>query len=153
MILEKGNMWDIFGKTDMFLITTNPVVTKLGKAVMGRGIAKEAADRYPELPFVFANIIRQYAKDDISCGPIGEFDGQHIGYFMVKDHWAAPALPEVIKKSVYELECWLSWALKCTPDARFDLNFPGIGNGKLAREEVLPLIEQLPDCVHVWEFK
>lgn len=34
---------------------------------------------------------------------------------------------------------------------RVDLNFPGIGNGRLNREDVLPIISVLPDKVYIWE--
>ena len=33
---------------------------------------------------------------------------------------------------------------------RVDLNFPGIGNGKLLMEDVLPVIDCLGDNVNVW---
>ena len=37
------------------------------------------------------------------------------------------------------------------PEQRWDINFPGIGNGYLKREDVLKIIENLPDNVYVWE--
>ena len=33
------------------------------------------------------------------------------------------------------------------------LNFPGIGHGRLERDEVLPIIKLLPDSVEVWEYE
>jgi len=44
------------------------------------------------------------------------------------------------------------WAI-AHPDCRIDLNFPGIGNGRLSPDQVLPLIKQLPDNVHVWRYR
>ena len=38
-------------------------------------------------------------------------------------------------------------------NTRFDLNFPGIGNGHLSKDEILPIISKLPDNVHIWEYK
>lgn len=150
---ERGDMWSVFGKTDMFLITTNPVINKAGLAVMGRGIAKQMADRYPEVREDFANtmqIIKTAGMWPCFCDSIGAYGypKQPVGFFMVKDHWAAPAKPDVIKRAVDEL---CSWIID-TQYSRVDLNFPGIGNGKLSREDVLPLLEPLPDCVHIWEY-
>lgn len=149
MILERGNMWDVFGKTDLFLVTTNPIVNKQGLAVMGRGIAKQAADRFPTIRADFAKVIMSPVRV-WDCDAIGEYDGQRVGYFMVKAHWAEPAKLDVIQQSVDDLLQWIEES--DAPLNRIDLNFPGIGNGKLKREDVLPLLQVLPDNVHVWEF-
>lgn len=148
MILEKGDMWDVFGKTDLFLITTNPIVRKDGALVMGRGIAKQFAERFPSGPYELANIVRAFPQQH--CGNLyyePVFGRQTIGYFMVKTHWKEPASIPVIMRSVAEL------IYKAPLYNRIDLNFPGIGNGKLKREDVLPLLEVLPDNVHIWEYK
>ena len=69
---------------------------------------------------------------------------------MVKSHWKEPARLDIIEQSCKVLSYFLA---KYPEISRVDLNFPGIGNGKLKREDVLPLIEQLPDNVHVWEYE
>lgn len=145
MILEKGNMWDVFGSTDIFMITTNPIIRNDGAIVMGRGIALEVKTRYPTFPYDFARSFLQIQKN---IGFVGEYDSQRIYWFMVKDHWQNNAEPEIIKKSIQELKDYFQWSSE-----RIDLNFPGIGNGKLKRSQVLPLLEELPDNVHIWEFK
>lgn len=149
MILERGNMWDIFGKTGLFLLTTNPIRRKDGAVVMGRGIAKEAKERYPDLPYRFGK--RLDSKDAKGqralTGEIDTFDDQIVGFFMVKNHWADEAVPSIIEDSVNDLLSWAPHHLY-----RIDLNFPGIGNGRLSRDIVLPIIEKLPDNVHVWEY-
>ena len=166
MILEKGNMWDVFGHTDVFFITTNPITRKDGALVMGRGIAKEAKDRFPTLPYLAAERIALHQKHQATSdamaptgvGVIGPFDGQLVGYFMVKRHWAEPAELAIIERSIATMKrslCFTDFVTgerKESTTGRYDLNFPGIGNGKLRREDVLPLLEQLPDNVHVWEY-
>ena len=153
MILERGNMWDVFGKTDLFLITTNPIVRKDGAVVMGRGIASQAKNKFPYLPYHFADRLGVlnllFGEGECLVDSIGTYEKQLVGFFMVKDHWRSPADPAIIGRSVQELLDWLS----DTPYKRVDLNFPGIGNGKLKREDVLPIIEQLPDNVHIWEYE
>jgi hypothetical protein len=155
MQLERGDMWSVFGKTDWFLITTNPIVTKDGLAVMGRGIAKQAAERFPTIRRDFGDkLIREGHRDSYEVSTIGFYEGQRVGYFMVKNHWRDPALHEVIQNSVESLLSILGTLsdLEMYP-SRVDLNFPGIGNGKLPRSTVLPMLERLPDCVHVWEYE
>lgn len=160
MILEKGNMWDVFGSTDLFLITTNPIINKQGLAVMGRGIALEASKRFPYIRKDFAKRMQQLKNHGpLTVNIIKPYYGQMIGFFMVKDHWAEDAKLSLIEKSVEELCDKLTprgqrfCSTKYLHDVRVDLNFPGIGNGKLKREDVLPLIEKLPDNVHVWEYE
>ena len=155
MILEKGNMWNVFGKTELFLITTNPIIRKDGAVVMGRGIAKEVKERFPRFPYLMAEqLSRAHPEIDADmhcCSPLATFDEQLMGYFMVKRHWREPALKEIIANSVEHL-LLLPLRYGFNSSARIDLNFPGIGYGKLKREDVLPLLEELPDNVHVWEY-
>ena len=142
MILERGDMWSIFNETDIFMITTNPIIRKDGAVVMGRGIAKETKDRFPGLPYKFAEFLE--ASGFSKIGMIGEYEDTDIWWFMVKDHWREHAKLEIIKESVDLVH-------KIRSNFRVDLNFPGIGNGGLKREDVLPLLEDLPDNVHIWE--
>lgn len=157
MILERGNMWDVFGKTDVFLFTSNPIVNADGLAVMGRGMAKELADRHPEVRRDFGRLLYSwnYRGDRHKfCEFVGVYDGQHVGCFMVKQHWREPADKRMIQQSAASLEDWIQWRKDSDyPNSRFDLNFPGIGNGRLRREDILPIIERLPDTVHVWEYE
>lgn len=151
MILKKGDMWDRFGKVERFLFTSNPIVNKQGLAVMGRGIAKQMADRYPEIRDDFARQLQGWQAVNLrhpNVLEINEYGGQMVGYFMVKDHWRSPASLSIIEESVNEVIAW-----DTDPWFTIALNFPGIGNGKLRREDVLPIIERLPDNVEVWEYE
>lgn len=152
---EKGDMLSMLGHTDLFLFTSNPIINSHGLAVMGRGIAKQLSDLYPSIRREFAEVMMA-DKDAWSCGRIGGFASydhpfcQVIGYFHVKEHWASNAKLSVIQRSVDDLLIWIDES--DDPLDRIDLNFPGIGNGKLDREVVLPLLERLPDNVHIWEY-
>jgi hypothetical protein len=66
----------------------------------------------------------------------------------VKYRYDKPATGSLIVYSTGRLK---NWALEHS-DARIDLNFPGIGNGKLPASKVEPIIRQLPNNVHVWQF-
>lgn len=158
MILERGDMFSMWGNTDLFVLTTNPIRREDGAVVMGRGIALEAKNRYPALPYDFGRRLSQaegiQRYDDalfpVDIGVIGQYGKQSVGWFMVKDHWRENAKLEIIQRSAKLLTGWANGVAR--PFRRIDLNFPGIGNGKLKREDVLPIIEQLPDNVHVWEY-
>jgi hypothetical protein len=144
MILERGDMWSVFFDTDVFMITTNPIIRKDGAVVMGRGIAAEAKDRYPDLPYDFAASLSCYGNEGVDF--IGYYEYTRIYYFMVKDHWAKSAEIEIIRNSVNRLKYLFGYS-----DERVDLNFPGIGNGGLPRDHVLPFLQDLPDNIHIWE--
>ncbi len=144
MILERGNMWDVFGQ-GIFMITTNPIQRKDGAVVMGRGIALEAKTKFPELPYIFGEKLKK--NGNLFVDQIGVFDSVPIWYFMVKDHWFKDADLGIIASS-----CWMLQKHFLGMDQRVDLNFPGIGNGKLPRDRVLYLLEELPDNIHIWEY-
>lgn len=157
---EKGNMFDVWGRTDLFLFTSNPIVNKKGLAVMGRGIAKQLADEHPQIRKDFGDWLTiWWPRLKYHVEALDYYDGQNVGFFMVKDHWAADAKLEVIERSVDSLLGFIEDANALATDdvrvpvRRVDLNFPGIGNGKLKREAVLPLLERLPENVHVWEYE
>ena len=61
MFYEKfGDMMTLPEHEELCLVvTTNGFVTSNGKAVMGRGIAKQIADKFPEVPYILGNAIKQ----------------------------------------------------------------------------------------------
>jgi hypothetical protein len=142
-------MWDVFFDTDVFMITTNPIIRKDGAVVMGRGIAAQAKERYPTLPYDFADQLKNLHPevDQRNVGFIGKYEETSIYWFMVKNHWKEEASLNIIRESVFQLQYGFDWR-----DIRVDLNFPGIGNGRLNRQSVLPLLKELPDNIHIWEY-
>lgn len=53
-----GNMWDI--EADAYCITTNMIVKRDGSLVMGGGVARQAADRFPTLPTLWGKYYSGY---------------------------------------------------------------------------------------------
>lgn len=142
---EYGDMWSIFDLTDYFIITTNSYIRQDGAVVMGRGIAKQMKDKYPEVPFQFAKQIKHLG----TYGLIFHLgDDTHLGAFQVKHHYADPATVSLIHHSAVQLDHFAEEY----PHKRFDMNFPGIGNGRLPIDEVIQSINFMPDNVHVWTF-
>ena len=148
--LRKGDMWTAYDDADLFLITTNSTLKKNGVLVMGRGIARQARDRFPGLDAALGRVIAR------RCGNRGEYGllvsprwpVAKLGAFQVKTDYARPAALSLIRQSAIAL---LSWCEE-HPGAAVHLNCPGIGNGGLARAQVLPLLTSLPANVHVWEY-
>jgi hypothetical protein len=148
MKLAQGDMWSAYDQADLFLVTTNHVVTRDDKLVMGAGIARQALDRFPDLD-------KALGKAVLGAGtPYGLLVSPHwprakLGAFQTKGEWKAGARGALIDFSTHML---LEWCEE-HPTAQVHLNMPGVGLGGLPREVVLPILEPLPDTVTVWEFK
>lgn len=129
------------------LFTGNPIITKEGRVVMGRGAAREVRDIYKDIDKELAKLIKKKPKKSLHF--VKTRNGW-IGWFKVKNHWSEDADLRLIKKSTKAL---IKIALKeLNSGNTVHLNFPGVGNGKLTLEEVLPTICKLPDNVYVyWE--
>ena len=146
MIRETGDMWSIFKTTDNFIVTTNSYIRTDGALVMGRGIAKQLRDRFPGIDKALAAGVKHLGYYGLSAavGP----DFQTIVALQVKYHFADKATLELITASTNTLNAWS----RRFNDRRYDMNFPGIGYGGLAYDDVLPIVETLPNNVHVWTF-
>lgn len=148
---ERGNMWNAFKNSDAFCITTNSYIRNDGEVVMGRGIAKQAKNLFDDLPLALGNKIEE------SCGHLGTYgilpsnrnDIDKMVAFQVKTHFKNDATVGLIENSAKALG---RMAHKYD-GKRFDLNFPGIGNGGRDQSEVMPIVKELPDNVHIWRFK
>jgi hypothetical protein len=152
MQLVKGNLWDEIGKADLILVTANSTLNNCGELVMGAGAALEAKKRWPWMPQRAGAYIRDFATHDGTGMFYGlmtfqaekGLDGQ-VGLLQTKHGWRYPSSQALITRSLRML--WGS----ANSFHRIALNFPGIGLGGLKREDVLPLLEVLPDNVFVYE--
>lgn len=75
----KGNMWDM--SCDAICISTNGFVKSNGECVMGRGIAKEAAEFFPEMPKLLGDRIKKYGN---VVNKLRHYEGVAIVSFPVK---------------------------------------------------------------------
>lgn len=160
MILRVGEMWDVYPTTDLFVFTSNSYVNRLGALVMGRGIASEVATRFPNLPQYFGQRIVSARLHLLTYGflppemwwktsginPVGRPESK-IGLFQVKRHWENDASLDLIQESTSRLKKWA----EDRPTAKIDMNFPGIGYGRLRRAPVLEIVACLPDNITLWE--
>ena len=146
MNLLKGNMWETWPTTDYFIFTGNSFIKRNGALVMGRGIAREVRDKWPGIDI---EIGREISKRIPIFGFYGLVLGKKIGVFQVKRDFADPADLDLIAESADLLQI----EAENHPHTRYALNFPGIGNGHLKYDHVLPLLKHLPDNVNIWQFK
>jgi hypothetical protein len=143
-------MWTTYAAADLFLITTNATITVRGALVMGRGIARQAKERFPGLDVALGRQIQALCGNQSIYGLLvsPRWPTAKLSAFQVKRHYSQPASLELIRRSTAALCAWCA----DHPGACVHLNFPGIGNGRLRREDVLPIIAQLPDQVTIWEY-
>lgn len=130
-----GNLWA--APTPFKIITTNGTVRKDGRAVMGRGCAYQAAQRYPKLPIQLGLRLAEFGNH------VFLFQDFSLITFPVKHHWHERADLDLIAQSVEELK-----ALINTKRA-YTMVRPGCGNGHLNWKRVRPLLQSLPDNVFI----
>jgi hypothetical protein len=144
-------MWTAYTAADLFLVSTNSTIRQDGALVMGRGIARQAKERFPGLDAALGTQVQALCGNQGIYGLLvsPRWPAAKLGAFQVKQHYSQPASLELIRRSTAAL---CAWCIK-HPTATVVVNFPGIGNGRLRREDVLPIIAQLPDQVTIWEYR
>lgn len=135
MIEVKGDLWTF--PADYRIITTNGYIKRDGTAVMGRGCAKEAVQRYPGIQQELGAMLRQYGNHVL------KFKARPLLTFPVKHAWYDPADRDLITRSVTELLRLIQL------HKTYVMPRPGCGNGRLLWSEVWPLLRVLPDNVKV----
>jgi len=145
MLEAFGNIWDHPNKYGAIVITTNGIVKNNGEAVMGRGIALEAKQNYPDLPKRLGNVLKQFGN----ITWLHEFDfwnGEEdyqkwVITLPVKHHWKDKADIELIQDSIFRLVAIADEVgIK-----KIIMPRPGCGNGGLKWEDVKPVIEPYLD--------
>lgn len=134
----KGYLWTF--PANQICITTNGFIKKDGKAVMGRGCAREARDRFPGIDETLAMHIRHHGN---VFGPV--WVEPLILSFPVKHNWWEVADLDLIRQSTSSLKEWA----ERMPKATILLPRPGCGNGQLDWADVKPVVSVLPDNVLV----
>ncbi|MCO5205659.1 MAG: hypothetical protein M9928_11545, partial [Anaerolineae bacterium] len=56
---RQGDMWSAWDSADLFVITTNSTLRADGALVMGRGIARQARNRFPGIAAALGRAIAQ----------------------------------------------------------------------------------------------
>lgn len=137
-----GNLWDFNG---VLCITTNGTLRKDGACIMGRGVAYQAKNRYPQLPYSLGHNIKYLGNHVFFYNLSGPQQPQRLITFPVKHNWWEKADLKLIAQSVQEL-IKMNQSLG---NVNVYLHRPGCGNGGLSWTEVKPLISVLPDNIYI----
>ena len=146
-LLDYSEPWSI---PDVYLFTGNSTIKNNGGIVMGRGAAKQVRDTYSGIDRRYGMALSKERADDVYKPHLMWVAIQPkmiLGWFKVKHHWKDPADVVLIARSALDL------AELATKHSKhiFHMNFPGIGNGQLEEENVLPLLRNLPDNVLIYK--
>ncbi len=129
-----GDLWDYHDKGYYVIITTNGFVKKNGECVMGRGVAQQAKQRFPELPKKLGETINKWGNRPY-C-----FSKYKIITFPTKHVWWENSDIELIVKSARELV--INIVSRRYTDKIYMVR-PGCSNGGLEWTVVKPRIKDI----------
>jgi len=133
MIEVKENLWDHYGK-GIIAVTTNGLVAKSGKAVLGNGCARQAGERFPGLARTLGTLLAEQGNHVMYLGDgIVNFPVEHSPF-------ENPDL-RLIERSARELALLTDakgWEKVIVPR-------PGCGGGGLSWKDVRPVLEKYFD--------
>jgi hypothetical protein len=146
MITRTGNIWDHHAEGGWIVIATNIGWCKSGDAVMGAGIAKAAADKYPDLPAWYGQKCRKYQADTA----VLPYKPGKLFLFPTKPladqpwmSWKQDASLDLIRQSTTQLALWLEILQR---DGKFikPVGVPLVGcqNGNLKPKQVVPILQK-----------
>jgi hypothetical protein len=129
MVETVGNIWEYLGRS-IIVITVNGSLTKDGRAVLGRGVAKQASLSLPGLAEKLGRHIMEQGNHvfDLGCGI--------VSFPVEETAWSLPDL-HLITRSVQELLALADsagWQQVVVPR-------PGCGGGGLEWNDVKPLLD------------
>lgn len=125
-----GNIWDFHDIGHTIGITTNGSVTKKGSAVMGRGVALQAKQKFVTLPWMLADKIKTYGNVPF------HFPELRLITIPVKHLWMEKADLTIITTSLTSIARW-------GHISQLYLVRPGCGSGGLPWSTVKLMIQPL----------
>ena len=135
----KGNIFDYIQRVDAICVTTNGVVKANGHNVMGAGLAKQFANRYPSLPSLVGAHIK-YHNNTTNTFTIPQQKAKVIS-LPTKNNWKDKSDISLIEQSLTKLV-----QIADDEDYKFViLTKPGCGLGGLKWVDVKPICEKLLD--------
>ena len=133
----KGDIWDFHKQGYWIVITTNGTVKSNGEAVMGRGVALQAKQRFSDLPIILGNNIKTFGNKAFILG-------KGVTTLPVKHNWWEKADLTLIEESTKELRNLFVTVITEYPIPIY-LVRPGCGNGGLDWGDVRPILEKYLD--------
>lgn len=128
-----GDLWEHLGEATL-VVTTGGLVSRSGDASMPRGCARQARERFPELPAVLGRLIRQRGNH------VHELGWGLVSFPVEQTPFEVPGLG-LIERSCQELLALTdrrNWPRVVVPR-------PGCGGGGLDWQEVRPILQRYFD--------
>ena len=137
MIEKYGDIWNV--QADWICITTNGMVKKDGKGVMGAGIAKQAKMRFKNIDLALGKSIKENGNH---VSFIHRNNEKWIVSFPTKYDWRDGSDINLIIRSAQELRSFYN---RSPEKPTVVLTRPGCGCGNLRWEYVRPVIMGILD--------
>lgn len=147
-IIYDGNLFlQPVSVRDACCVTTNGVLRRDGKAVMGAGIAKYCRDTFTGVDEKLGQLIKEGGNHAYYLGQYAlrvNTPGFHLFSFPTKDDWRENSKPELIRRSCKEI---MKLANEHFIDGYIYMPCPGCNNGQLNywRDVRSILMEELDD--------
>lgn len=101
-----GNMWDFANEYDAVCILTNMEVRN-GCNIMGAGSAREAAQRYPQLPYIYGQMLLSFPRPNLAESPFAMAllpdEKPVVMAFATKSFVSEPSSVNLIERSCLDL--------------------------------------------------
>jgi len=131
MLSLNRDLWSFLGAADAICITTNGYVKANGHAVMGRGCAREAAERFGRLPMILGKklkeagnvpqqllpVVHNHAATFILSFPVKPIESiasQNLNTCSLRPSPVTPGYPLGARESKVWLGGRMTWAPKWT---------------------------------------
>lgn len=128
---------------NIYMFTANSVIKQNQRLVMGAGCAKPVRDFYPDIDKLFGKKIEHMSRFGVK---FVKYKEQFIGAFQTKYDWQEGSPLELVEYSTK----YLKFIADNKPEYTFHLPCPAVSHGGCSVEEILPMLEILPDNVIVY---
>ena len=139
----KGDIWERWEYGHWIVIPTSGSVKRNGEAVMGRGLALQAKQNFPDLAMRLGKYLLDYGNN------ICFFENLRLISFPVKRFYFDEATLELIERSCKQTKEFLNenYAFGNEIKITWPIYLPkvGCGNGGLKWEDVKPILEKYFD--------
>lgn len=143
----EGDIWDYID-THWLCVTTNLGWNKRGENVMGRGLAKQAADRYPELPKIYGSLLtgRPVTSEEIETVKFTApreawlimFPTKKLNHEAPYMSWKSKSDIDLIVKGMHQIDLMFHGSARDVAVVPF-----GCSNGGLDPKVVIPIMEEV----------
>lgn len=149
MLTKNDDLWTWHAEKKWIIICTNIGWKKDGSNPMGAGVARVAAEKYPDLPAWYGGRCRKYgertAVTPYYSGNLFMFPTKPLNEEQPWMSWRNDACISLIMKSCRQLVKLADMLEENYFMTSIGLPLPGCGNGNLMPRDVLPILADLLD--------